>query len=161
MELEQHTSRISSRIDELVAAEVRGVKPMRFFGTPINIAAPGPYKVVASQGPEQGYVWAVMRITSQDTAEVASRFVARVHDGSDLALPPSANTFDISDVKNLIAAISGGGGAGSNIGFSKGQFLLQGGEFAAVFGWATAATTVAFNGEAIEVPSEMIGKLLI
>ena len=160
-ELAEHFRAVNQKFEHLIKEAYVGVKPIRFSSSTINVPAPGAYKLASRQGPQQGFVWMVMRISSQDTAQTASRFVARVHDIADLALMPTAATFDVSQVDDVVHAISGGGGAASAITFSKGQFLLMSGEFPAIFGWTTAATQVAFNGDAIEVPAEMVGKLMM
>lgn len=160
-ELAAHFAEVNQKFEHLIKEAYSGVKPIRFASSTIQLPGAGAYKLASRQGPQQGFVWMVMRLSSQDTAQSASRFIARVHDIADLALMPAANIFDVSQVDDVIHAISGGGGAASAITFSKGQFVLQAGEFPAVFGWTTAATQVAFNGDAIEVPAEMVGKLLM
>lgn len=159
-ELAAHFAEVNQKLQHMVREAVVGVKPIRFKSSPLTLAGAGGYRLVAN-GPNSGFVWMVMRVSSQDTAQTASRYVARVHDISDLAIPPTANTLDPTEVSSIITAISGGGGAASSVTFSKGQFLLNAGEAPALFGWTTAATTVQFNGDAIEVPAEMVGKILM
>ena len=159
-ELAAHFAEVNQKLQHMMREAVVGVKPIRIKSQVLNLGAPGGYKL-AAPGPNSGFVWMVMRISSQDTAQTASRYVARVHDIADIAIPPTANTLDQTNVASIITAISGGGGAASSVTFSKGQFLLNAGEVPAVFGWTTAATSVSFNGDAIEVPAEMVGKLLM
>lgn len=159
-ELAAHFAEVNQKLEHMIREAVVGVKPIRFKSNPLTLAGVGGYRLAAN-GPNSGFVWMVMRFSSQDTAQTASRYIARVHDISDLAIPPSATTLDPSEVASIIDVVSGAGGASSSVHFSKGQFLLNAGEAPALFGWATAATTVQFNGDAIEVPAEMVGKLLM
>lgn len=160
-ELAAHFAEVNQKLEYIVKEAVAGVKPIRFGSGVVNLSGAGAYKLITPLGPRQGFVWMVMRVSAQDTAAVASRFIARVHDIADLALMPSASTFDPSQAADIIQTISAAGGGATCATFSKGQFILNSGEFPAVFGWATAGTQVAFNGDAIEVPAEMVGKLLM
>ena len=142
-ELNQHTSRIEKRFDTFIRDLTRGLKVMRLGPAAGTTDASGNVSITL-QGPRSGYIWEIRRIAvAGNTADSVT--VYRSTDGT-------TNPNQYLGVLPLTSY----GALGS-----KSTFLMPD-ESLVIVGTAlsTKSTTLTVTGEAIEVPAEMIGKLL-
>src|SRR5882757_2547884 len=138
---------LERKFDTLIRDWTRGLKVMRI---PANSGVPVAGNLLVSlQGPDLGFAWVVQRISCIGiaTADLAGASVGLYRSSDGGAYP-----------RNYIDAVPPNSGAF----FGSKSFWLMPGESLAISatGLATTATAVTFNGEVIEAPAEMIGKLL-
>ena len=155
-EMAGHMNNIQQKMQEYVNAASVGVKPFRIVSNVKQVTA-SPFAVV-STGPNSGYIWAVLRVTFVGDAAAASPVLFRANDPSTITMT-AAGISDLSSARYQIDALT----TGNAKSYAKGALLLQNGEFLIV--GVFDATAVGHNyrivAEGIEVPAEMISKLLL
>ena len=161
-EMHGHMAGITAKMQEFIRQEVLGVKPVRFQS---NVLVPGaaPAYVTADASPQQGYIWSVTSLllaTNANATINATWF--RTQDPGNLA-PLVGGQPDPSTLRYLIDKQF----STTLLAMQKygtGQLLVQPGE-QIVCGVSGAGVVAGINfqvlGQAIEVPAEMIGKLLL
>lgn len=140
---------IGALLRALFAERARGVDDVRFETGPgvSNGTFSHPGTTESSVGPEQGYAWAVERVSAfgLQTNDVIA--VHRITDDSQS--PPSGRGF----LGNITAAVPFLHIGGSGI-------ILKGGEQLLFYGTSLTATSVFINGEGKQVPEISLWKLL-
>lgn len=143
------------------AAERERLSGVKYFRLPRLFATPASGTVVLGQawsangtsqvytdqicGPNQGYVWSIRRISVTGLGTGNSPDLLNIY-RNDITFDPvwqlNGNSFAYT--------------------FSRGELMLLPGEklVASSLGSMTATTQVVLSGEAVEVPAELIGKLV-
>lgn len=138
---------LERKFDAAVRDWTRGLKVMRIppaAGTPS-----GGNLTLTLGGPDGGFAWVIQRVSNIGIAsgDVAGAVIGLYRSSDGTAQP-----------RNFLDALTPN--SGNRFG-SKALFIMPGESLAIVAsGLATTASPVTFNGEAIEAPAEMIGKLL-
>jgi hypothetical protein len=136
-------------VSEQVRTELRGVKWMRLpvlSGTATNSAITLGDKQGAPLGPDQGYAWNIRRIVVDGLTSGATPDIINMYRNAVTGQPPlwqfNGNNFGYT--------------------FSKGEMTLSPGDalkFASV-GTFAATGLVRVTGEVVEVPAEMLAKIV-
>lgn len=151
-EMQGHVARITNKFDEFVRAEVQGIKPIRFTTGVQNMVTNIQAQYPITNSPKAGYIWAIMRVAAFSNAAGSTSMVLYKTNDPAAILPFPG------DINGYVMAF----GNGTIQNFSKGQLLLNAGEYLSLFVLNTTNSgPVIMHGEAIEVPAEMIGKLLL
>jgi hypothetical protein len=137
---------LSSTVREILNEQIRdwtrGLKVMRFTGSsPINSGA---VSFTANSGPESGYVWMLRRISFKN---LAAADVINIYRTSDT----NARDTNYIDQKT---------GPGAYYPGTKAVFIVSSESLLFIGSSLTATGTLTINGEVVEVPAEMIGKIL-
>lgn len=150
-EMHGHISALNNRMQEFIRQEYVGVKPIR-FSSGLKPYAINTQVILSTSGPNAGYIWAIQRVNIYaDSGGTTSCVLYRTSDPTSLLPFPNGH-------KDYVMAF----GNGNSQGFGKGQLLVNPGEVLAAFILNTTnAGNAILHGEAIEVPAEMVGKLLI
>jgi len=157
-EMHGHMAGITAKMQEFIRQEVLGVKPVRFTSG-VTLGITNPQKVV-TEGPNAGYIWSILRIScSAPTAANAAVTIYRANDAGSLDLSAAAAAGALPYQVDFVPS------ANQNTAktYSKGQLLLNAGEIlvGSFAGAGVVGQPLIITGSAIEVPAEMIGKLLI
>lgn len=136
--LSKHGERLVSAIQQ---EQYRGIKPMRFR----NNFTLGNNQTQVVQGPRAGYVWSVRRVSiwTTGTSQPVNLFV-----GTD------SNTFQQNGFIVAFPTIPAGQV------FSSHSLIVNPDEYLQFVSGATGPGAISVNGFGIEVPAEMVGKLL-
>lgn len=159
-EVEGHFRNVNHRLDQILETAIRGVKPIRFSSAPLIGQANG-FVLPTVQTPKSGYVWAVTRVEfiTTDSQATPTAYLLRTPSPQDVPVEASGGNISNETMRYVVDQFSTQGNAALH--YSRGQLLLNAGEYLAALGFATVALSAMLTGEAIEVPAEMIGKLLI
>jgi len=142
-----------------IEVAVQGVKPVRFRSLPVK-ATGTPFAVVTASTPESGYVWSVLSLRgSIATAGNASTNWYRTSDPS--VFGPGVNLTN-ETLPNFFDRVQNAS-ANTDFIYTKGELILNTGEYivGVFFGAGVTNAWISITGEAIEVPAEMVGKLLL
>jgi hypothetical protein len=149
---------LGHHFDLAVREQYRGVKLFR-IPMVVNTAGTAAFTLAAAvgsnpPGPDQGYIWRLTRImvASSSLVDVA-KYVLYV--GSDTTA---------TEQRHLIDAIVGGATPGQNVNVAfrpgnKSEWLFPGEQIYAGISGATVGNVYSLTGIAVEVPSEMVGKI--
>jgi len=163
--MQGHMAGINAKMQEYLRAEVVGVKPIRFFGQLTTPAVAGGYVVSAGTYPIAGYVWALQTISVVDTAAIMSAaYLTRATDNTPFALIANVpDAYTASKTLYVLSTVPDANNLGFAQRFSGGQALYNAGEIPAVIVRIGVAqiTTITIVGNVVEVPAEMVGKLLM
>jgi hypothetical protein len=156
-EMDSHISGIHSKMDQFLRQAVVGVKPIR--STSGLQTATGTFLRLVVPGPESGYIWSVSRVTIGSTFLVPGPMLFRTGDPNGIIMSANLVPDGPSEMKNVYTFPA----SNMTVTFNKAQLLLQAGEslVAGLFDAGLAAHNFSLSFDAIEVPAEMIGKLLM
>ena len=139
------------------AAEYEKLKGIKYFRLPRLYATPASGTVVLGEawsgqlytgqivGPNQGYIWAIRRLACNGLGTGSS--------------PDELNIYRAGKHTDPVWQLNGNNFAYT---FGRGELILLPGEnlIAASVGSMTGTSQVTLTGDAIEVPAELIGKLV-
>lgn len=159
-DLDERFERIDRRFDALIRDELRGVKPIRSRGSFSYLGAVSENYSIVIPGPNSGYIWSVMYLAFNWSASTLnSAYFARTTSPQNFG-----NTdFDPNQLRDMLGfnVVNASERSFSQT-FSRGQLLLNSDESLVAFGTTgAAAVAMAMTIDAIEVPAEMVGKLVI
>jgi hypothetical protein len=142
------TEALGHNVDQAVREELRGIKPIRVgqnaTGTTDgtgNIA-----ETIVPGQPDQGYLWTLRRIS----CDIGGTGKIKIYWGQAGATAQAGHFIGLLDVSVGFLA------------FSRGAALLNNGEQLVVSatGLSVVSTVFTINYQALEVPSEMVGKIV-
>jgi len=142
-------SSLAGAFDQAEAARLRGIKHMRLPRTLTGAASGGTLALGESDGqicgPRSGYIWSIRRLVVTGLTSGVTPDVVNLYHGT--AAGPILWQFN-----------------GNNFGYTFGrlEMTLYGGENLALASVGTFSATgqITLSGEILEVPAELIGKLV-
>lgn len=147
-----------SVVDAVVREELRGIKAVRFKAAVYDSAANS--FTLDAGGPRPGFMWAIMSMfLSADQTTINSAFAFLTSDVSSMGIPGGQmNAATAADCIGILTITQ----RTNQLTFSKGQCMAFPGQHIGVVGSGNASgANIVLHGFAIEVPAEMVGKLLI
>lgn len=163
-EMRGHVQSISARMQEFVRAESVGIKPIRFASSRQDVAQNAAYKLTVNNAPQAGYIWSIMYVYLACRNSPGCGYLGRAADPASVPLPSAAFKPDNDSLPFLVDTFNfTSTNSAQALAYGRGQMLVYQGEYLFAVGTGNTLVTGTYqlNGLAIEVPAEMVGKLIV